>query len=436
MKSIRLYLVIILLSSICLINFIAALHGYRNSMEQAETLLDQQLIDTAQLLNQLTENAYQIPSKNIQPNLLYQVWHNGHLLSQSNNAPNYELSNLKSIFHNFNYAGSRWRVFTYQQDNNKIFIARKTNSYNQLIESIILQSVLPIIWVLPLLGLIIWFVVSLGLNPLKRLATLLRQRNTEDLTPLENDGYPNELRDLVESTNNLFYRLNFAFEREKRFAADAAHELRTPLATLNINLHNLTEDINPNNSNYQALKTSIERMGHSIEQILNLYRLNEETLRCESKDIDLKLLLQNIIIEAYQNQSKEHNIEFDAHTIILQADEFALQTLAHNILDNAIKYTPANGNIFIQLKTKNNSAVITVHDSGPGIPTENLSRVFDRFYRLGGDSHKSNVTGCGLGLSIVERIIHLHHGTINLDRSEKLGGLKVCITLPLRQDLA
>lgn len=442
MKSIRRYLVIILLASICLLNFLAALHGYRNSFEQAQELLDKQLLESAQLLSHIKTTDQNIPLQNSSGDTLFQIWYGDNLILKSNNAPDTALHIPDLGYHDINYDGRRWRTLIYAEnsmpnytENHWFIIAKRADLYSRIIDDIVLESILPIIWVLPFIGFIIWGIVSIGLRPLKRLAYLLRNRHSEDLTPLQDLGYPNELADVVLSTNSLLARLDFAFEREKRFAADAAHELRTPLATLKINLHNLACDIDSQNPNYQQLIISANRMAHSVEQILALYRLNAENVQDSAERIDVQALTQQVIIDCYQEvENKHQHLELQSTPIYLHANRFALQTLLRNIIDNASKYTPQKGKILIAINNLKSTVTVTVEDSGPGIPNDKIDRVFDRFYRLGGDNHNSGVTGCGLGLSIVERIVKLHRGNITLCQSKDLGGLKVFVSLPISQD--
>lgn len=450
-------------------NFVAALHGYRSSMAEADKLLDRQLSDSASLLAKLeladivrdgSSGLEAQPVETQRPQLIYpqtmmfQIWQGGRLLERSDNAPETLVLPLEPGFHIKNYQGLHWRMLVEQADQTSpdagrwIIVGQSPDAYTTLIEGVIFQSIWPIIWVLPILGVAIWLIVGLGLRPLRQLVKLLEQRKAGELSPLQESGYPSELTTLVESTNSLLLRLSDAFEREKRFASDAAHELRTPLAVLKVNLHNIAGEVDIDNASLQELEASVDRMSHSIEQILALYRLTPEKFHSTLGRIDVTALARQAIAELYPKwQLKNQQITLDGEPCEIECDAFALSALLRNLIDNASKYTPEGGDIAVsvslQEQAKNQPAanpqaqnlkvLIEVEDSGPGIPEAALERVFDRFYRVGGDHHSSGVVGCGLGLSIVEHIVRLHRGQIALGESKQLGGLRVSVVLPCQQ---
>ena len=436
MKSIRVFLIVVLLSIICLVNFLAALHGYRSSMAAADRLLEKQITNSAQMIAVLMSNSIEIPEGVFPESVYYQYWHAGMLLKHSANAPDTQLSATEPGFHHENFSGVRWKTLVYPltPEQSQIIVAHRADTYSNLSEEIILKSILPIIWVLPFLGLLIWLVVYFGLRPLHKLASVLRQKKPDDLAPLENEGYPAELTEVVTSINNLLERLNGAFERERRFSADAAHELRTPLAVLKVGLHNLVEESGPKSDNLQELEKGVDRMGHSIEQILAFHRLSPDRFLTNPEVIDIKEMARQVIIDLYSACALKHqNISIEGPTVNVEGDRFALATLTKNLVDNAIKYTPINGTIIITIATQGTTACIAVEDSGPGVKDADLQKVFDRFYRVGGAILQADVIGSGLGLSIVDHIVQLHKGEINMGVSTQLGGLKISVILPLTQ---
>ncbi|MBV1920117.1 MAG: HAMP domain-containing histidine kinase, partial [Pseudomonadales bacterium] len=256
----------------------------------------------------------------------------------------------------------------------------------------------------------------------------------QDLTPLSETNTPSELTELVESSNGLLYRLRQSFDREKRFSGDAAHELRTPISALKIHLYNLRDIVPPNNESFQMLNVSIERMSHLIEQMLVLHRTTPDQFAKNFQKFDLHQAAQQQIIDQYQSFSdKQQTIELVGDVCGITADVFAIKTLLKNILDNACKYTPVGGAVKLSVAKENSNAVVMVDDSGEGISEELYSRVFERFYRVDGDQHKSNVIGCGLGFSIIQHIVDLHKGDISLSRSCFDTGLKITVVLPVEQ---
>jgi len=280
--------------------------------------------------------------------------------------------------------------------------------------------------------------VRQGLKPLTFLTRALKNKKANDLSQLTISP-TKELAPVTATLNELFLRLSLAFEREKQFASDAAHELRTPLSVLKINLHNLQQSFNDlilansgNNSTslqnlpFAELEQSVERMAHVVDQILTLNRTNPEQMFAENTALNLQALLQESISELYPDiASRGHNIELNSELLSISGNRFAIGILMKNLIANAAKYTPDNGKILVSCLQDANNIILRVEDSGPGIAPTEYSRVFDRFYRVGGDSHNSKVLGCGLGLAIVKHIVELHQADISLSTSKTLSGLCV-----------
>lgn len=433
MRSIRAYLILALVATIFLANFVAAFHGYHRSIAAGDRLMDKQLIEMAQSLEQFDAAAAPPPANLFGDSRLYQIADSSaRLLFRSANAPSEAIAGLVPGYNFASHNGLRWRIYVLRDIQDRwIIAAQRSDLYARLVEQMVLESILPIVWVLPVIALLVLVIVGIGLQPLKKLAGTLLQRRPGELTPVDSGGYPAELTVVVASINELLGRLTDAFEREQRFAADAAHELRTPLAAIKVNLHNLGSEQHLDRAALRQLEGSVDRMGRSIEQILTLYRFSPERLLAAATRCNLRQLAQQAIIDLYDGcAAKQQNIELDAAPIEIEGNEFALLALLRNLIDNAVKYTPAGGAIRVAIAAVDGIARIDVEDSGPGVPAEDYKRVFDRFYRVGGDRHASKVIGSGLGLSIVQHIVNLHGGRIALGKS-RLGGLKVEISLPL-----
>ena len=272
---------------------------------------------------------------------------------------------------------------------------------------------------------------------MRLLSDNLRAKKADDFSPITQQNQQNELSPVLETLNQLFERLSAAFSREKRFASDAAHELRTPLSVLKINAHNLRLQLSNNrtsNSNMQHLQEGIERMSHVVEQILLLNRTNPEQYQGQFKQIHTASLCKTVIASLFpQIDAKKQEIELFGKGAEIRGDEFSLGILLQNLISNASKYSPEESLIRVVLKTLNNQVIIQVEDSGPGIDKSEYQRVFERFYRIGGDRHTSNTTGCGLGLAISKHIAELHNASLRLSRSEQLSGLSVELLLPQGQ---
>lgn len=436
MKSIRLYLLLAVIATITLVNFVSLLHGYQSSMAQAQQLFDARLQSMAMLIASANQslNVSPIHSEQETQNVYYQIWKdNGQLISRSSNAPEVKLLELSAGFHDVNYVSYRWRSYVFKDTvlNRWIVTAERSDIRYGLAEQVIVESVYSIVLGMPVVAIIIWLVVGMGLRPLHALAEQLNKKQLEDLSPVVIDYSPIELKQVVQTTNSLFKRLEGAFQREQRFSADAAHELRTPVSGLKVHLHNLKENIGNENQDLNMLSQSVDRIEHLIEQILDLHRCPPDQAAVEFKQIDLHALAKNSMANNYQKfETKHQTIVLNGMTCFISGYNFALETLLQNLLANASKYTPDGGELVVDVSATDSGVRLTVEDSGVGIPSDYYQRVFERFYRLHGDKHDSNVIGCGLGLAIVKHIVDMHSATIFLGASQFESGLKVTIDFP------
>jgi two-component system sensor histidine kinase QseC len=434
MSSIRRFLVVVLLATITLVNFLAALHGYRTSMAEAERLFDAQLADIASVLEVTTAGA--TPTEGAGSGtggITFQVWRGELLVERSGDAPAGPIAPLEPGYSDVNFAGFRWRAFSryVERDDRWLIVAERMDVRFTLAESVILESILPIILGLPLEGLLIWIIVGRGLRPLRDLASEMARKRSEDLSPISDREPPQELAVLVQSVNDLLRRLAASFEREKRFAADAAHELRTPISVLNVQLHNLLRDSGGDDPQVKSLQKAVERMGHSVEQVLMLYRTTPDQFAANFVQFDLVGEARQLIADLYpQFEGKNQTIELVGEKTPLRGDVFGIQTLLKNLIENASKYSGEGAEIRVCVEQADAAVVLTVEDSGEGIPVDLHDRVFERFYRVGADRHDSGVTGSGIGLAIVQHIADIHGASISLGESGFDTGLAVTVTFP------
>lgn len=460
MSSIRRYLVTILIAMLTLTSFMAALQSYRESISRADQLFDDDLkVLAASLVHQFGATA--------QDNSLLsvvQIWRGAELLYRSSNAPEKRI-NAPVGYSEQNFSGQRWRTFvqiskeqisnkqTGQEQSNKkqsntaqqptaqpefqVLVAQPLKQRQQLADEVVLASIYPVVLSLPLQALLIWLAVSKGLSPLLKLAEQLSGKKADDLTPVSLNEVPVELSQVLGTTNQLLAKLSDAFAREKRFASDVAHELRTPLSVLQVNLHNARSQwqqagVADPAGLMPALEEGVKRMSQLIEQIMLLNRTNPEHFKAKLQLFDVAALSREVVAELYPEiLRKNQQVELTgAEHLPLHADTFAIRLLLLNLLGNAIKYTPAGGHIVLCLSKKSASVCIDVSDSGPGIDPKEYQRVFDRFYRVGGDRHQSGEPGSGLGLAIVKEIVALHSGSLALAASDFPTGLKITVELP------
>jgi two-component system sensor histidine kinase QseC len=422
--SIRKRLTLILLSMMVLTCFLALVKGYQKSMSHGEQLLDSELKVVAGVLMQqpLSINAM-APKMQESAQLLYQIWQAGELLSGSDEL-NLDLSQYQAGFQTLNIAGQRMRVFVFVTSLRTVVVAEPIAKRFELAEAVILSAMLPMLWAVPLLALFISFFVKYALAPLTRLSRQLAQRQANDFTAINWQVTDEEIKPVISRLNDLFKRVETAYLRERFFASDAAHELRTPLSSLKINVHNLAAQ-QGDNQELQAMTQGINRLTNIVEQMLILGRTQPEQWQKQFKEQSLLGISQAVVSQLYDKlAAKNHSISLDGDDFIINGDEFTLVTLISNLLSNAIKYTPANGQIKITLNQTHRQRIWQIEDSGPGMTDEQKQRVFNRFYRVGGDQHPSGEQGAGLGMAIVQHIIAIYNAQINLTDSA-LGGLKV-----------
>ncbi len=440
MKSIRVFLAVFILATITLMVFLSELHGFRLNMAAAEELFDKQMADTAHLLS-----ATYSSKNNNDVNMIdtefygFQIWVDKQLQLRSEGMPEELIANLEIGYQEHNFSNHRWRTYSVFNDTKNVWIltAQRTDVRYTLAENIVIKSVLPTLVILPLGGLLIWSIVGYGVSPLKKLSEQLGNKRADDLSPLSLEKQPVELTQLVRSTNDLLSRLEAAFQREKHFAADAAHELRTPISGLKVHLHNLEKSIPMDDHNLQQIKSATDRMGSLIEQILILNRTSPEQFITQFEQIDLYKLTQEVMANEYQQfEVKNLQLELNGEHCMIDGDKFALETLVKNLSGNACKYTPDGGSVVVEVSCENDHVKLNFQDSGPGILEDQYERLFDRFYRLDGDRHASGTTGSGLGLAIVKHISELHKATIKLGKSSFESGLSVTVTFPVQQTIS
>ncbi len=429
MKSIRVFLVAVILATITLSNFLAALQGYQSSMREAELAFDNQLLETAELIANIhSESA--VTSIDHASNTAFQVWRNGEIKVLSSNAPVTAIAPLSPGFDYNNFNGYRWRtVGHYDQTNNYwVLVAERMDLRYTLAENVVLESILPILMAIPVIGLLVWFVVGRGLMPLRSLAQELGTKQAGDLSPLGFDAPKRELEQIVLSTNVLLGRLESSLAREKQFAADAAHELRTPISALKVQLYNIARELPDGDEAVEQLTVTVDRLGHLVEQILALYKTAPDQYITQFTEIDLHSLIQDVVAQEYgQFESKQQTLEYRGEPCTILGDQFSLTTLVENLLSNASKYTPNGGRIDVSVREGSKQITLTVEDSGPGIAPEHRNAVFERFYRVGGDRHSSGEPGCGLGLAIVKHIADLHGASIAITASSFASGSAVSV---------
>ena len=326
-------------------------------------------------------------------------------------------------FFNLHAGEFDWRLFRVHDPNNKVWlqVAERADVRGDLIQDIATTTVLPGLFLLPIFALLAYRIIKFGLDPLNALAEQIAKRDPHDLSVLNTStNLPKELSPLRLAFNNFISQLSSAIRREKRFTADAAHELRTPLAVMRIHAQNALHatSVEQQRSSLEKVVSGVDRTTRVVEQLLTLARLEPEQSAEESKRIDFKELVKNEVAAlAPLAIEKQQDISFLPcnEAVFVQGQPIALSILVKNLLDNAIRYTPEQGKIDVIIYLNGPNLELVVTDSGPGLDEEAQQRVFERFYR----KESGGTTGAGLGLSIVRRVTELHKGTILLTNGEK-----------------
>lgn len=366
----------------------------------------------------------------------FQVWTDGgKLLLHSATAPKIPLFDENDGFSDKVISGQKWRVFTTYNEKagTRTVLAERYGTRNELGHRIAQDDLYIMLLTFPLSGLLIWIIIGRGLDSLDKVAEEVANRAPSHLEPVDLKEIPEEIKPVIDELNKLFFRLKQGFEREKRFAADAAHELRTPLAALKAQAQ-VALNINGVDEKNQALHkliASVNRCTHIVQQLLIMNKMVPEAVSINDLEkVNLAKLTREVIAMLAPSAVEKHiELAFEANEHIpeVSANQTALGILIRNLVDNAIRYSRENGQVMVRLLRKENEVVIEVGDDGPGIPEELRARVFERFFRVLG----TRSPGSGLGLAIVQQICQLHGGKIELDSPKKGTGLIVRIYLPI-----
>ncbi len=308
----------------------------------------------------------------------------------------------------------------------KVFIqiAETLNKRQDMMIDILLADLIPQMVLILFITLLIIEAINHGLAPLHKLAKDISQRSPSDLSPIPESDVFTEVKSLTDTINHLLEKLSIAINSQQRFIANAAHQLRTPLAGLKLQAERAQREENILNMRpaLSQIQNSADRISHLITQLLSLARANPIEKELPLDKIELNQLVQKTCIEWIPKAlEKKIEISFETSTkvILVRADSILLTELLSNLLDNAIRYGHTKGIIVVKLSC-DPVICLTVEDDGPGIPKPEKNKIFERFYR----SPNSSGEGCGLGLAIVKEIANLHKIKILLLKSNS-GGTRI-----------
>jgi two-component system OmpR family sensor kinase len=442
--SLRGRLLWFLLAAITMAAIAQALIAYRSALSDADQIFDYHMQQMAMSLRSsatLTNKAADAGADPENDDLVVQVWtpDGAQVFRSLSRAALPQRAVLG--FSNVKANNTTYRIFSVQTSNQTVQVAQDMAVRQRMAGTLALRTVGPIAVMAPILMLVVWWVVSGSLAPVSRVKRQVAARQADDLSPVSENDLPDEVLPLVHELNLLFGRMRTAFEAQQHFVADAAHELRSPLAALKLQVLSLerAQDETARAVAIGRVTAGIERATRLVEQLLVLAR-QEGAADGRRVPVSLTDLVKRTLGDM-AGLAQARQIDLGLHhadDVSVDGQPDALIILLRNLVDNAIKYTPAGGTVDIELRRvaapaaangKSAAAarvLLSVDDSGPGIPPEERERVFSRFYRVPG----SPAGGSGLGLAIIKSIAEGHGAVLTLGQSERLGGLAVKVDFP------
>lgn len=448
-------LLAVTLSILALVWVSVVVGTYWHTRHEVSELLDAHLMQTAQLLaaqpvDEIGDNEreqerhehggmpppgghrYRLP-------VIFQVWKHGELLTSSAHAPYEPLRGSGPDMRGFSVVQighGRWRAYTTagREPGVEIIVAEDIHARKGIVRASVSSMLYSLLLAFPLLALAIWWSLRQGMQPLLGIGEHIRQRSPQSHAPLQISPLPSEIRPMTDALNQLFVRMGDMLHNERRFTADAAHELRTPIAAIRM-MAQVAQGAQHSQEREQALLGVVQgcdRATRLVEQLLQLARVEgDQTLEQASSPggsmRDILPALGQVVADLQKTQAmpRKQQIDWQAPARLMSGLSPALAgVLLRNLLDNALRYSPEGATIRVELvQTGATGMRWMVEDSGPGMPPDAISKLGQRFYRVLGTGQ----TGSGLGWSIVRRIAALGRLDVQVERSESLGGLKVVL---------
>lgn len=437
--SIRRRLVLLLLGSLVLVWIAMLGFGYTKAHEEVHELADARLRQSARTLmlldlkrlGKVVKAERQDDDHDIDSDsgpLGFQVWSDdGEMLLQGAKAPSASFRAGEG-FATFDVDHQQWRSYASRDyaRHYQVRVFEPMRARDHMIAKLAQRMAQVLLLALPLLALLIWVSIGRGLRPLERLSHVIAARNADNLDPIPLEHAPTEARALTDALNHLLQRLAHSIEKERSFTADAAHELRTPLAAIKVQAQvalAAQDDPTRRHAIGQVI-AGVNRTTHLAQQLLLLARLDhiEPAAR---QAVDLGQLVRECAVR-HADEAAHRGIEIQvlaASLCVLQGDSAMLSIMIDNLLDNAIKYGRARGRIEAAVDCETSALALSVKDDGQGVAVEHRQRLRDRFFR----TQNGDVPGSGLGLSIVEKIASAHNGIVLV--GEGLAGRGLGVTI-------
>ena len=360
---------------------------------------------------------------------MLRIWDNGKIIMYSDTAFSAKVGIRPKGFSNFVFNGEKWRVFSMPVAHGSVII--EVGEKNALRQSLALDMlfdlVMPLICLIPIIGFLVWGGIRKGLAVIRTLVGQIRNRSSDDLSPVVAEKLPADLVPLGQSINQLLAKLETSLQAERRFADHAAHQLRTPLAALRLQLQMLSGTINENERKSLVIEilASMDKASRLVSQLLTAARVNHEEI--DIKSVTLYPLIAAVVADMGAIiTSKNMNVSLSGdENVAIKADENLLRIAISNLFENSLKYTPPGGAIDLCVLDQGTACLFTIQDSGPGIAVEHRVSVFKRFYRV----DDPEIEGVGLGLAIVSEIMSRFFGKISFKDATGGRGLLVEVIL-------
>ena len=434
MMSIRKNLLIWLLTGLLVAGLGTGIATYFKTQEEVGEMLDYELRQIAYSMQHSTSfmpgQMDNIGDSSGDDNdFVVQVWNeNGEQLYSSQ--PSIKLPKASAPgFSNLRNSDGGWRAFSVISGDRFVQAALPDDARWETTAGMALRMLAPLAVLVPALALLAWIAVRRSLAPMARVTAEVERRDAFAMAPLDVDAVPEEIRPLLMALNRLLHRLDVSMGAQRRFVADAAHELRTPLTALSLQaqLVEQAQDSGERNEAIRDLRLGIARASHLVSQLLTLARQEPDAQR-PFVQLDLAALVRQVIGEfAPLADLKKIDLGVDAgQSEFMNGDKESLKILVGNLVDNAIRYTPEGGKIDVTLGNGSSGLVLSVKDSGPGIPIKDRERIFERFFRVAGNE----VQGSGLGLAIVKQIAQRHGATVEVSNGENEAGAIFSVKFP------
>jgi len=429
MTSIRRALLLPLAGGLAVALVVATWATYLRARDEASAMFDVQL---SQLASSVTGMPLSVPPGSTATGsgsapLIVQVWNRDGVQVYRSQGTREVPAQRSPGFSTVQTREGPWRVFSVLAGGELVQVAQPLALRDQLAASLALSTILPWLVAAPLIALLLWFAIERALKPLDRLAAAVGRRSPGELAPLTAEGWPREVTPLVGALNGLLSRLHGTLDAQKAFVADAAHELRTPLAAVHLQAE-LAERARGEPERAAALDSlrgGLRRATRVVEQLLSLAREDHAPPDAPHGRVDLAALARDVVA-AHAGIAAAKDVDLGAErldALAVDGDAGALATLAANLVDNALRYTPPGGHVDVIVEARDGAPSLVVRDDGPGIPPSGRAQAFERFAR---GAH-ADAPGSGLGLAIVKRIAERHAATVTLGDGPGGRGLEAVV---------